>query len=72
MPDIGHRSSKKQNAVDLCEKYTKTCRSSDASATAGDSEQGNRGDARKQRRRTENMTGARRIQNKFATKTNKM
>jgi hypothetical protein len=50
-----------QNAVDLREKPAETRWSSDASATAGDSEKGNRGEARKQSRRTEKTTGARRI-----------
>jgi hypothetical protein len=52
-----------QNAVDLLEKPAETRRSLDASAKAGDSEKGNRGEARKQSRRTEKTTGARRIQN---------
>jgi FixJ family two-component response regulator len=52
-----------QNAVDLLEKPAETRRSLDASAKAGDSEKGNRGEARKQSRRTEKTTGARQIQN---------
>jgi hypothetical protein len=52
-----------QNAVDLREKPPETRRSSDASVTAGDSEKGNRGEARKQSRRREKTMGARRFRN---------